>query len=312
MLALLSPSRVLTSGPSILEAEFQRNISTARTQFGSIENTDDEISFQSSALRRNVELQLFARVEQSGMLAYMSRSTLEAAARDISLSDGWWEFADAAMRAQRPPTVRAFSLLSQRYPHARTRLTNRPIQILSATLSIQWVRTALRVSHAAYCASSAANRGSSPETASICAPATTYGKKNLSEEIRIYCSDTLPTQLVPRSEHDHVQALHCGGDKVNFMQRQRQRQQRQRPEGTQIPVLYVGNDIADLPPIDYAGIGVLMGGTKKVVKRLKAEGARVEVFEVAKAMREGIEEGEGGGTVWQVRDFRALRAIFSG
>lgn len=77
-------------------------------------------------------------------------------------------------------------------------------------------------------------------------------------------------------------------------------------------MLYVGNDIADLPPIDYAGIGVLMGGTKKVVKRLKAEGARVEVFEVAKAMREGIEEGEGGGTVWQVRDFRALRAIFSG
>lgn len=306
---------MLTSGPSILEADFQRNISTARTQFGSIENTDDEISFQSSALRRNVELQLFARVEQSGMLAYMSRSTLEAAARDISLSDGWWEFADAAMRAQRPPTVRVISPLSQRYPHAgrpRIRLTNQPIQILSATLSIQWVRTALRVSHAAYCASSTANRGSSPETASICAPATTYGRKNLSEEIRIYCSDTLPTQLVPRSEHDHVQDLHCGGDKVNFMQQQ---QRRQQPKGTQIPLLYVGNDIADLPPIDYAGIGVLMGGTHKVVKRLKAEGARVEVFEVAKAMREGIEEGEGeggqGGTVWQVRDFRALRAIFS-
>lgn len=66
----------------------------------------EEVAFQSSAIRRDVDLNLFERVRASGMTKYMNFQILEQAADTVFIEDDFWEFVLVAIRHDRAPSVR--------------------------------------------------------------------------------------------------------------------------------------------------------------------------------------------------------------
>ncbi|KAK4508769.1 hypothetical protein PRZ48_002508 [Zasmidium cellare] len=106
-----------------LLAEYEANITKASQEYGSQDTIAQEVAFESSTLRRNVDVTLFDRVAASGMISYLNSSILQSAAETVVLRPDFWEWAVAASRCG-------------------------VITVLSNNFSTQWLRLVLRTTYA--------------------------------------------------------------------------------------------------------------------------------------------------------------------
>lgn len=81
-----------------LLAEYEANITRASEEYGPQNTIAQEVAFESSSLRRNVDVTLFDRVAVSGMISYLNSSILQSAAEQVGLRSDFWEWAAAASR----------------------------------------------------------------------------------------------------------------------------------------------------------------------------------------------------------------------
>ncbi|KAF2159523.1 hypothetical protein M409DRAFT_29998 [Zasmidium cellare ATCC 36951] len=94
-----TPSNKQTLPPlASLLAEYEANITRASEEYGPQDTIAEEVAFESSRLRRNVDVTLFDRVAASGMIGHLNTSVLPAAAETVVFRPDFWEWAVAASR----------------------------------------------------------------------------------------------------------------------------------------------------------------------------------------------------------------------
>lgn len=92
------PDKQTLSPLASLLAEYEANITRASDEYGAQDTIAQEVAFESSSLRRDVDVTLFDRVAASGMISYLNSSMLQSAAKEVGLRDDFWDWAVAASR----------------------------------------------------------------------------------------------------------------------------------------------------------------------------------------------------------------------